>query len=140
LTKKQTPKKMANNIDVNAIKIFGKVIDQDGKKTPTGKKCVLKFKSTAPNGRPTKGELIVGLTFAIESKGFKPEMQWSTLADPEDDALTATSYFVPLKSGPQKITIKFNGKKVGGPQPLVIDAVGPEPDVNAMLSKVWEDS
>ena len=127
---------MANNQpDLSVIKIFGKCLDHDNGKTPTGKKCVLKFKSTSPDGKPTKGMLKQGLTFAVDGNGVKPEVNWAHVIDPEDDEGTAVAYFVPLKQGPQKITIRYNGRKLRA-EPLVIEAVGPDVDISKLLSKV----
>ena len=125
----------ANQPDLSVIQIFGKVIDQDGCKTPTGKKCLIKFKSTADDKKPTKGQLKQGLTFAIDGNGAKPEMQFSHVVEPEDDEGTAVAYFVPLKQGPQKITIRYNGRKLRA-EPLVIEAVGADADIEKILSKV----
>ena len=123
--------------DLSVIKIFGKCIDQDGSKTPTGKKCLIKFKSTSPDGQPTKGMLKQGLTFAIDANGSKPDISWSHVADadPTEDENAAIAYFVPLKAGPQKITIRYNGRKLRA-EPLVIEAVGPDADIAKMLSNV----
>lgn len=126
---------MSDVPDLSVIKIFGKCLDEDGAKTPTGKKCVLKFKSTAADGKPSKGQLKQGLTFSVDGKGCKPDVQFSHVAEPEDDAGTLTAYFVPLKEGPQKLTIRYNGKKLRN-EPMIITAVGPDADIESMLSKV----
>lgn len=125
---------MDNQPDLSVIKCFGKCLDTDGSKTPTGKKCLLKFRSTAADGKPTRSQLKQGLTFAVDGNGAKPEILWSHTESVDDDA-TVVAYFVPLKSGPQKITIRYNGRKLS-PQPLVIEAVGPDADIEKLLSKV----
>ncbi|KAH9403296.1 hypothetical protein TYRP_015179 [Tyrophagus putrescentiae] len=117
---------MANNttpqqIDLSVIKIFGKPLDEAGGKTPTGKKCLLKFKSTAADGKPTRAS-------AVDGNGAKPDMMLSHVVEPEDDPGTVGAYFVPLKAGPQKVTIRYNGRKLT-PNPLVIEAVGADCDV-----------
>ncbi len=134
---------MANNttpqqIDLSVIKIFGKPLEEAGGKTPTGKKCLLKFKSTAADGKPTRGELRQGLSFSVDGNGAKPDMMLSHVVEPEDDPGTVGAYFVPLKAGPQKVTIRYNGRKLT-PNPLVIEAVGPDCDVGKMLEKVREE-
>lgn len=125
---------MAAQPDLSVIKIFGKPID-DGYKTPTGKKCLIKFKSTAADGHPTRGELRQGLTFAVDGNGAKPDMMLSHVIEPEDDPGTVAAYFVPLKAGPQKVTIRYNGRKLE-PCPLVIEAIGADCDVSKMLENV----
>ena len=130
----------SNQPDPSVIKIFGKCLDQDGGKIPTGKKCLLKFRTSAPDGRPSQGELKVGLTFTVDGNGCKPDIQWSQVVDTSgegaDDPLTATAYFVPLKTGPQKIYIRYNGKKLKQADPLILQAVGSDVDVVKALSKV----
>ena len=126
---------MSNQPDLSVIKCFGKCLDTDGSKTPTGKKCLLKFRSSAADGKPTRSQLKQGLTFAVDGNGAKPEILWSHTESVDDDA-TVVAYFVPLKSGPQKITIRYNGRKLS-PQPLVIEAVGPDADIEKLLSKVY---
>lgn len=68
----------------------------------------------------------------------KPDILWSSVAESEiPDKNCTAAYFVPVKSGKYKLTIKYMGKKIRS-DPFQIDVGGPDLDVAKLLSKVYD--
>lgn len=124
-----------SNIDIEKIKIFGSFLGVNSKKKPqTGKKCLILVKSEQEN--LTKGDLKKALSLNVDGP-TKPEVLWSTIADdePEINERTLIAYFVPIKEGKHKLTVRCNGKKIS-PVPFEYQVEGENLNVEKILEKV----
>lgn len=132
-------KQKMSNIDVEKIKIFGSFLGLNSKKKPqTGKKCLILVKSEQEN--LTKADLKKALTLSVDGP-TKPEVLWSTVADdePEINERTLIAYFVPIKAGKHKLTVRCNGKKISA-APFEYQVEGEDLDVSKILEKVCNDT
>lgn len=116
------------DVDISKIQVAGKWIET--KQTSTGKKCLLLLK----HPDLSKSKLKDGLSFALDGPS-KADVLFSHVSDSEVDEQTAVAYFVPVKTGPYKLSIRFMGRKLTK-EPFVIEAVGEDLDVAKLLSKV----
>lgn len=123
------------DIDINKIKVFGAYLDRSSGRNPmTGKKCPILIKSEDAN--ITKNKLRESLTCTVDGP-TKPEVIWSTVADqePDFDERTLVAYFVPIKPGKHKLTIRCNGKKLPS-TPFEYEVSGEAIDLSKLLEKV----
>ena len=110
-------------VEATQIKAFGPGLTGG----TTGKKCPIYLSGASIN------DLEEGLSFAVSGAGVKPDV----IADFQklNDEGNVEAFFVPLKPGEYKITIRFKGRQVDG-SPFTAKVGGEPVNAEAMLSKV----